>query len=460
MATPSRDQITDLLIDWSNGDQAALNRLMPLVYDELRRLASHYVRHERPGHTLQTTALVHEAYLKLVDQKNVKWETRVQFFAATAQVMRHVLVDYARSRKALKRGRDYVRLSIDDAAVSVEENGTDLLSVDEALNKLAAIDAQQSRVVELRVFGGLTVEETAEALAISPRTVKREWSMSPEQARGQVVDARTDIWSLGVMLYEMIAERQPFEGETASDVMSLILQKEPLPLTRYAPEVPAELERIAKKALRKDKEERYQTVKDLSIDLRSLRKDLEHEDEIERSLSPTSIPKSGQSTAAIAHTTSSAEYIVTGIKQHKRAVALILGTVVLSAAGWYWLTHRTVATKDASALRNVTFTQLTEQAGPEYFPSLAPDGKSFVYASYAAGNWDIYLQRVGGKNAINLTKDSPADDTQPAFSPDGNSIAFRSERDGGGIFVMGATGESAKRLTDFGFNPSWAPRES
>jgi len=178
MATHSRDQITDLLIDWSNGDQAALNRLMPLVYDELRRLASHYVRHERPSHTLQTTALVHEAYLKLVDQKNVKWETRVQFFAATAQVMRHVLVDYARSRKALKRGRDYVRLSIDDAAVSVEENGTDLLSVDEALNKLAAIDAQQSRVVELRVFGGLTVEETAEALAISPRTVKREWSMA------------------------------------------------------------------------------------------------------------------------------------------------------------------------------------------------------------------------------------------------------------------------------------------
>jgi RNA polymerase sigma factor (TIGR02999 family) len=178
MATHSRDQITDLLIDWSNGDQAALNRLMPLVYDELRRLASHYVRHERPGHTLQTTALVHEAYLKLLDQKNVNWETRMQFFAATAQVMRHVLVDYARGRKALKRGGDYVRLSIDDAAISVDENGTDLLSVDEALNNLAAIDAQQSRVVELRVFGGLTVEETAEALGISPRTVKREWSMA------------------------------------------------------------------------------------------------------------------------------------------------------------------------------------------------------------------------------------------------------------------------------------------
>jgi len=178
MATPSREDITGLLIDWNNGDQAALNRLMPLVYDELRRLASHYVRHERPGHTLQTTALVHEAYLKLVDQKNVKWETRVQFFAAASQVMRHVLVDYARGRRALKRGRDYLKLSLDDAAMSFEENDSDLLSVDEALNNLASIDAQQSRVVELRVFGGLTVEETAEALGVSPRTVKREWSMA------------------------------------------------------------------------------------------------------------------------------------------------------------------------------------------------------------------------------------------------------------------------------------------
>jgi RNA polymerase sigma-70 factor (ECF subfamily) len=178
MATPSRTDVTALLVDWSKGDQEALNKLMPLVYDELHRLASRYLRHERPGHTLQTTALVHEAYLKLVDHKNANWQNRVQFFAAAAKVMRHVLVDYARSRKAVKRGRDYCRLSLDEAAISSEEKDADLLVLNEALDNLAAIDPQQSRVVELRVFGGLTVEETAEVLGVSPRTVKREWSMA------------------------------------------------------------------------------------------------------------------------------------------------------------------------------------------------------------------------------------------------------------------------------------------
>jgi RNA polymerase sigma factor (TIGR02999 family) len=184
--TPSRKDVTDLLIEWSGGNQEALNKLMPLVYDELRRLASRYLRNERPGHTLQTTALVHEAYLKLVDQKNTSWQNRVQFFAAAAQVMRHILVDYARSRRAFKRGGGYCRLSLDEAVISSEEKDTDLLALNEALDTLATIDSLQSRVVELRVFGGLTVEDTAEALEISPRTVKREWSMAKAWLHRQI----------------------------------------------------------------------------------------------------------------------------------------------------------------------------------------------------------------------------------------------------------------------------------
>ncbi len=186
LMTPSPEEVTDLLNEWGNGDQEALNRLMPLVYDELHRLASRYLRHERVGHTLQTTALVHEAYLKLVDQKTANWRNRVQFFAAAAKVMRHVLVDYARSRRAAKRGGDYCRLSLDEAAISSEEKDADLLVLNEALDNLAAIDPQQSRVVELRVFGGLTVEDTAEALGISPRTVKREWSMAKAWLHQQI----------------------------------------------------------------------------------------------------------------------------------------------------------------------------------------------------------------------------------------------------------------------------------
>lgn len=188
MAASSRNEVTDLLHDWSNGDQEALNKLMPLVYDELRRLANRYLRNERRGHTLQTTGLVHEAYLKLVDQKIRSWENRVQFFAAAAQVMRHVLVDYARNRRAFKRGGDYCRLSLDEAVISSEEKDPDLLTLNEALEGLAVIDPQQSRVVELRVFGGLTVEETAEALGVSPRTVKREWSMAKAWLHRQMRD--------------------------------------------------------------------------------------------------------------------------------------------------------------------------------------------------------------------------------------------------------------------------------
>jgi RNA polymerase sigma factor (TIGR02999 family) len=156
------------------------------VYDELRKLASRYLRRERSDHTLQTTALVHEAYLKLVDQKGADWQNRVQFFAVAAQLMRRILVDYARSHRASKRGGSLYKVSLDEALVPAEEKDAELLALDEALERLAAIDPQQSRVVELRVFAGLTQEEIAQAMDISPRTVRREWSMAKAWLHQQI----------------------------------------------------------------------------------------------------------------------------------------------------------------------------------------------------------------------------------------------------------------------------------
>jgi RNA polymerase sigma-70 factor (ECF subfamily) len=178
MTIDSPHEVTQLLIDWSNGNQAALDRLMPLVDRELHRLAHHYMRRENAGHTLQTTALVNEAYLKLIDQKHVRWKNRAHFFALSAQLMRRILVDHARSRQYAKRGGDAQRISFDETLVVSSERGADLVALDEALSKLIAIDPRKGKVVELRFFGGLSVDETAEALQISAVTVMREWSMA------------------------------------------------------------------------------------------------------------------------------------------------------------------------------------------------------------------------------------------------------------------------------------------
>ncbi len=174
----SSQEITRLLSEYEAGDREALERLLPLVYDELRRLAAHYLRGERPGHTLQPTALVHEAWFKLVDQRDVRWQNRAHFLGVAAQQMRRILVDHARGHNRYKRGGDQVRLPLDDARDVPEERDVDLVRLDDALRDLAAIDPQQSRVVELRYFGGLTIEETAEAIGVSPATVKRDWAMA------------------------------------------------------------------------------------------------------------------------------------------------------------------------------------------------------------------------------------------------------------------------------------------
>lgn len=179
--------VTQLLIDWSKGDQAALEKLMPLVYSELRRLAGNYLRRERQGHTLQPTALVNEAYMKLVDQRNAKWQNRAQFFGISAQLMRRILVDHARHHQAVKRGgSDQQRLSITGAEAAAKQPEVDLLALNEALDELAKIDPQQSRIVELKFFGGLSIEETAQVLGIGHATVERDWKMARAWLRRQL----------------------------------------------------------------------------------------------------------------------------------------------------------------------------------------------------------------------------------------------------------------------------------
>jgi RNA polymerase sigma factor (TIGR02999 family) len=171
-------QITELLLAWNEGDERALERLMPLVHDELHRLAHYYMAGERSDHPLQTTALVNEAYLRLVDSNRVRWQNRAHFFAVSAQLMRRILVDFARARQKLKRGGDAVRVTFDEALTISHEPNAALIALDDALKALAAVDERKSRVVELRFFGGLTVDETAEVLKVSSITVLRDWQLA------------------------------------------------------------------------------------------------------------------------------------------------------------------------------------------------------------------------------------------------------------------------------------------
>lgn len=172
------DNVSRLLREWSDGNEQALEEMLPLIYDELRRLAHNFLYRERPGHTLQTTALVHEAYIKLIDQRDARWQNRAHFFAIAAQAMRRILIDSARKHVAEKRGGGGQKLSLAEIATISPEPNTNLLALDEALNRLAEIDSQQSRIIELRYFGGLTIEETAEVMRLSPATIKREWTMA------------------------------------------------------------------------------------------------------------------------------------------------------------------------------------------------------------------------------------------------------------------------------------------
>jgi RNA polymerase sigma factor (TIGR02999 family) len=168
-------QVSKLLVNWGHGDQDAREALIPLVYDELRRLARRYLGRERPDHTLQSAALVHEAYLRLVRQEPPQWQNRAHFFGVAAQLMRHILVDHARNRRAAKRGAGAPRLALDPAIALPQKREVDLVALDDALNQLARLDSRQSNLIELRFFGGLSIEETSVVLGVSPATAKREW---------------------------------------------------------------------------------------------------------------------------------------------------------------------------------------------------------------------------------------------------------------------------------------------
>ena len=171
-------QITELLLAWGEGDQSALEQLIPVVHAELRRLATREMRRERPGHTLQATGLVNEAFMRLVELKRIRWQNRAHFFAISARLMRRVLVDFARSKHSHKRGDGLRHVSLDEALTVTQERGADLVALDDALQSLALVDSRKSQVVELRFFGGLSVQETAEALHVSPGTVMRDWQVA------------------------------------------------------------------------------------------------------------------------------------------------------------------------------------------------------------------------------------------------------------------------------------------
>ena len=178
MQTNTPNEITRLLVAWGDGDQSALEELAPLVHSELRRLAHHYMGRERPGHTLQTSALINEAYIRLINWKDVRWQNRAHFFAVAAQFMRRTLVDFARERMYVKRGGDRLQITLGEAAAFTVERGADLVALDEALIALAQVDQRKSQVVEMRFFGGLSVEEVAEVLQVSKETVMRDWRLA------------------------------------------------------------------------------------------------------------------------------------------------------------------------------------------------------------------------------------------------------------------------------------------
>jgi serine/threonine protein kinase len=346
----------------------------------------------------------------------------------TMELVRGKTLSEVIPRKGLSLAKFFeIAIPLADAVAAAHEKG--ILHRDLKPDNLMLSDEGRLKILD---FGLAKLKPDAGVRGISelPTNARTEEGrivgtvayMSPEQAEGKALDSRSDIFSLGIVLYEMATGERPFQGETTASVLSSILKDTPKSVTEINPALPSLLGRIVRRCLVKDAEHRYQTAKDLRIELQELKREV----------------ASGE--------------LQEGVVPRKSATVpkWMLAAVVLLAVGVaLYLLRRS---PEKTSHPTTTFTQLTSLGGVESFPSLSPDGNTIVYVSRG----DIYLQRVGGQKAINLTEDSPVDDTQPAFSPDGTRIAFRSERDGGGIFVMGATGESVKRVSDAGFNPAWS----
>ena len=286
-------------------------------------------------------------------------------------------------------------------------------------------------LAKLREPEGLVGDQQTRQLTGEGRIVGTVSYMSPEQAEGRAVDHRTDIFSLGVLLYEMATGQRPFQGDTSMAVLSAVLKDQPRAATEFNPALPSAFARILKTCLRKDPDRRYQSAKDLRNELQTLREELDS-GELQRPAFAAAAAKPSRPWMLIA--------------------ASLVGVGMLALAFTLW--PRSAPTAPALTLQHL---QLTSASGQELEPTLSPDSKWILYVSNAAGNDDIYLQSVGGQTPFNLTNDSPVGDRAPAFSADGERIAFRSDRDGGGLFVMSRTGDAQRRVTSEGFDPAWSP---